>query len=112
MNLGVVEQLRHNYLKAAFYFKILIELNSSNPEGYYALAKMYSDNNQNQLAYKNGILAERFYKETNSPYIGDCYYLLCVITINLNNKLEAKKYSQLAKSRGIKIPKQIDDILE
>ena len=112
MNLGLVEHIRKNYSKAIFYYNKLIEINPKNPEAYYGLSKIYSDKGDDRLAYKNGILAEKFYSELNSPYIGDCYYQLCIVCINLNDKINAKKYLRLAKSKGVEIDKQVENILK
>jgi tetratricopeptide (TPR) repeat protein len=112
MNLGVVEHFRKNYTKAIYYYDKLIVINPKNPEAYYGLSKIYCDKGDYKLAYKNGIFAEKFYSELNSPYIGDCYYQLCIVCINRNDKKNAKKYLRLAKSQGVEIDNQIENILK
>jgi len=111
-NLAVVEEVRNNYAQALKYYAKLIELESENPEGYYGVSRMQFMLKNNKEALKNGLLAEQYYKKINSPYIGDCYYILCMIYVNDNNIPLAKKYLALCKKEGVKVDKDLELALE
>jgi len=63
-------------------------------------------------AFKNGELAEKYYKQINSPYIGDCYYLLCLICYYNKDKQLAQKYLVLSKAAGIAVDKNLEKDLK
>ena len=110
-NLAVVEELRTNYDKAIVYYKKLIEIEAENPEGYYGLARMQFTAGKLNEAFKNGQSAEKYYKQIKSPYIGDCYYILCIICYTNKDIPLAKKYLALCKQAGIEVDKTIEKAL-
>ena len=111
-NLAVVEEIRNNYEKALRYYTKLTELEHENPEGYYGVSRMYFILKNNKEALKYGLLAEEYYKKIKSPYIGDCYYILCMISLNDKNIPLAKKYLALCKKEGVKVDKELELALE
>jgi tetratricopeptide (TPR) repeat protein len=111
-NLAVVEELKENFENAISYSKQIIAIEPENPEGYYGLCRMQFVIKDYDEALKSGQLAEKYYKQINSPYIGDCYYVLCIICYSSNNTSLAKKYLGLAKDAGIKIDKNIEKALK
>lgn len=111
-NLAVVEELRNNYDKAIGYYKKLIELEAENPEGYYGLARMQYASGKLTDAFKNGQLAEKYYKQIKSPYIGDCYYILCIICYTNKDIPMAKKYLALCKQERVEIDKMLEKALQ
>ncbi|MEP7164484.1 MAG: tetratricopeptide repeat protein [Ferruginibacter sp.] len=111
-NLAIVEELRNNFEKALSYYKKLITLEAENPEGYYGASRMQFSLGNLEEALKNGLLAEKYYTQINSPYIGDCYYILCIISYNNKDLPLAKKYLALCKKAGIPVDKKIENALE
>lgn len=111
-NLAVVQEYKGNTEGAISYYTKCTEIEPENPEGYYGLSRMYLNNKKYNQALKNGKLAEKYYTKMNSPYIGDCYYVLCLICYYNNDKLTAKKYLNLAKNSGIKVDNRIENDLK
>ena len=111
-NLAVVQEYKNNTEGAIIYYKKAIEIEPENPEGYYGLSRMYLNSNKYEDALKYGLIAEKYYKLNNSPYIGDCYYLLCLIYYYNNNKPLAQKYLALSKKAGIDVNKNIEKDLK
>ena len=111
-NLAVVQELKGNSEGAIAYYKQSIELEPENPEGYYGLSRMQLNVEKYGEAFKNGQLAEKYYKQINSPYIGDCYYLLCLICYNNKDKQLSQKYLALSKAAGIAVDKNLEKNLK
>jgi tetratricopeptide (TPR) repeat protein len=111
-NLAVVEEKRKNYDKAIEYYKRAQVINDTDPEVYYGMMRMNLMKEDFKEALKNGNKAEKYYKEQNSEYIGDCYYMLCITHMMLNNKEKAREYAKLAESKGMTINSQITDALK
>lgn len=112
MNLALIEQIKGDNKKAINYYDQMIIIEPENPEGYYGASGIKFQLGEDEEAIKYGLLAEKYYKNIESPYIGDCYKLLCVLYINTNNMPLAKKYHNLAKKAGIKIEKEIEERLK
>lgn len=111
-NLAVVQEYKKNTEGAIIYYKKAVEIEPENPEGYYGLARMYLQIDKYDEALKNGLIAEKYYKQNNSPYIGDSYYVLCLIYYYNNNKPLAQKYLALSKKAGINVNKNIENDLK
>ena len=111
-NLAVVEELRKNYDKSIAYYKQALANDPKDPETYYGMMREYAMLQKYPEAIENGGKAERYYKEKNSPYIGDCYYMELVIYLMMDNKPMAQKYMELAKGAGMKIDPQISEALK
>lgn len=111
-NLAVVQDLKGNPEGAITSYKQLIELEPEDPEGYYGLSRMQLNIGKYDEAFKNGQLAEKYYKQANSPYIGDCHYLLCIICSYNKYKKSAKEYLTLSRDAGITIDKSIEEYLK
>jgi len=107
-NLAIVEQIRGNVPKAIGYYEQLIEIDPKDPEGYYGISILQVNSGKLEDGLKNAHLAEQYYKEVNSPYIGDCYYLLFSIYYHIKDKPSAKKYLDLSKKAGVKIDPKIE----
>ena len=111
-NLAIVEEKRKNYDKAISYYKEVVVIDAKNPEAYYGLMRQYIMLQKFAEAAQNGTLAEKYYKEANSPYIGDCYYMEMMVYIMADNKLLAQKYMALAQKEGMTIDPKISDALK
>lgn len=111
-NLAVVAELRKNYEKAIVYYNKLMEIETENPEGYYGLARMQFTLGRLNEAFKNGKLAEKYYKQIKSPYIGDCYYILCIISYTNKDIPLAKKYLALCRQEGVEVDKILEKALQ
>src|SRR5439155_1551215 len=77
-NLAVVAELQNNFEKASLLYLIMTSMEPENPEGHFGMARTKYMLGKTEEAFKSGQLAEKYYKKVNSPYIGDCYYLLCI----------------------------------
>lgn len=111
-NLAVVEEKKGHFDKAERYYKEVISIDSKDPEGYYGLMRIYFGQNKFDAALENGKKAEQYYAERNDPYIGDCYIMLCVTHIMMNNIDVAKQYLKKAQNKGVQVPSQILDALK
>lgn len=112
MNLAVVEEKRKNHQKSIGYYKQLLELDPNDGEGYYGLARQYLMLGKFDEALTHFKTTERIYKETKSPYIGDCYLTQCVIYALIGNKEMGIKYMTLAKEEGMTIAPELSDSLK
>ncbi len=111
-NLAIVEDLRGNYKKAYDYYKQALAIDNKDPEAYYGLSRECLYLKQYPEALENGNMVEKLYKQMNSPYMGDCYYNLCIIHLIMNNKALSKSYMELAQKAGVKIDQAISDALK
>lgn len=111
-NMAIVEELRNNFSKAMAYYRKLIALEPQNPEGYYGAARMCLLQENFDEALKHGQLAETYYKQAKSPYIADCYYLLCIIAYNKKDLVLARKYLDLCKKEGVSVDKDLQKALQ
>jgi tetratricopeptide (TPR) repeat protein len=120
MEMADVEESRHfldaddqkYFLKwALYYYGKIIELDKDNPEGYYGSARMMLTLGDYDDALSNALTAERLYKQMNSSYIGDCHYILSVISYKKNNISDAKKYFALCKKEGATTNPETEEIL-
>ena len=106
INLAVVQNLKGNSEGAIVYYEQSIELEPENPEGYYGLSRMQLILENYGEAFKNGQIAVNYYKQINSPYIVDGYYLLYLICYNNKDIQLAQKYLDLSKAAGIALDKK------
>ncbi len=111
-NLAVVEEKRGHLDKAERYLKESLEVDSKDPEAYYGLMRVYFAQKKFDAALESGKKAEQYYTERNDPYIGDCYSMLCIVYIFMNDKEKARQYVTLAKSKGIEMPQPVLDALK
>ncbi len=111
-NQAIVEEKRGQTDKAIAYLKEALEIDNKDPETYYGLMREYSIQKNFTEALVNGNKAEKYYSERNDPNIGDCYLMLCIINLFLNNKDQAKHYAQLAQNKGVKLDQAILDALK
>lgn len=110
-NMGVLESKRKNYTKAIDYYKQAIAVNAKDAEAYYGLTRVYSLSNNIPEALKNGHLTEQYYKETNDPNIGDCYFMLAMIYYASHDKPNSQKYLTLTQNTGMKVDQQYIDMI-
>ncbi len=111
-NMAVVESIRGNYSSAISNYQEIIRLQPDNPEGYYGLAEIQLKTGKLDDALRNASVAERIYRETNNPYIGDAYYLTCWIYVKKENYTQAKRYLLLAKENGVKVNAELEKALD
>jgi tetratricopeptide (TPR) repeat protein len=112
VNLGKVSERRGNFTQALEYYKQAVAIKPDDAESYFSLMRGYSLLKKFPEALENGYKAEQYYKKANSPYIGDCYLLMCVINIQTNKMEEARKYRDLAKATGKTLPPALADALK
>jgi tetratricopeptide (TPR) repeat protein len=112
LNLGVIQDLKENYEQAMSFYKQINDVEPENPFGYYGVGRMQNRLHRYDDALKNAQIAEKYFKQINSPSINGCYYLNCIIYYHLNNKLMAKKYLDLAKASGVDVDKKMEEDLD
>lgn len=101
-NLAVVYERQKKYNEELEEYKKVIKINSQDPEGYFGLAQAYFyNNNEIDLALKNALKALELYKKNPPNYIGDGYQLVGLIYYYSGDKINAKKYIQIAKEKHI-----------
>ena len=111
-NLAVIAEMQNNVEKANLLYLMITAMEPGNPEGYFGMARMQLTLGQKEEALKSGQMAEKLYEQAKSPYVGDCYYVLCVIYYELKNMEQAKKYLKLAKKAGLNIDPNIEKALQ
>ena len=111
-NMAVVEEMRGNPEKALAYYNECLAIDNKDPETYYGLMRVYGKLQKFDEALASGNKAEQLYFQRNDPYIGDCYYMLCITHIMMNNKEKARLYATKAESKGVKLDKAITDALK
>ena len=110
-NIALVYSIKKDYGKAIQEYEEMVKISPGNPEGYFGLANAYLMTSQYAPAAKNALKAITIYKQMNSPYLGEGYYLTGLIYYYSGNAGEAKKYLLLAKEKGAKINPEIDKAL-
>ena len=111
-NLAAVAELRNDIPKAELLYLLITSMEPENPEGYFGLARMEYLQGKKEEAFKNAQSAEKYYKKINSPFIGDCYYILCMICADMRNITIARQYLKLAKQAGLDIDPKLEDALK
>jgi len=111
-NLAVIAELRNNFQQAKLLYLMITSMEPENPEGFFGMARMHLTLGENEEALKSGQMAEKLYEKINSPYIGDCYYILCITHLQLKNMDLAKKYLTLTKKAGLSIDPNIEKALK
>ncbi len=91
-NIALAYKLQGEIEKAIDAYNKLIDLAPDNPEGYFGLGSIYCSLQQSENAIEYLELAEKLYKQSNSPYVSDAQYYLGFAHFDLQNYIEAKKY--------------------
>jgi tetratricopeptide (TPR) repeat protein len=110
-NLAVVYSLQKDYPNSISEYEKLIAISADNPEGYFGLANTYLTLGKYDDALINAQNALDLYRKSDSHLIGDGYYLVGLTYYYKNDKDNAKKYLQLAKTNGVKIHPQLENEL-
>jgi len=107
-NAAVVYTLLSEYENAAKEYKTIVSISPDNPEGYFGLANTYMVLKKSDKALASIDKAIILYKESNSHYLSEGYYLKCLIHYYNNSKDEARKYLIKAKELGFKANAQLE----
>lgn len=108
LNLAVVYGINKNYLKASEFYKKAIALKPQDPEGYYGNCQTLVNAGNEKEALNYCLKTKELYERQNSPYIGDISYILAIAYYNLGEKVNAKKYLNIAKQNNVQIDKNIE----
>jgi len=111
LNLAVVYGINKNYLKASEFYKKAITLKPQDPEGYYGNCQTLVNAGNQKEALNYCLKTKELYEKQNSPYIGDISYILAIAYYNLGEKINAKKYLNIAKQNNVKIDKNIENVI-
>jgi tetratricopeptide (TPR) repeat protein len=110
-NLAIVYLSKGDFTLTKKEYETLINLDQTNPEGYFGLANLYIQVNNGKEVVRYAEKSLELYKKTNSPYTIDATYLIGVgYYLQGENKL-AKKYLLDAQKNGFAIPSQLKQIL-
>ncbi|AOR29275.1 hypothetical protein FORMB_22570 [Formosa sp. Hel1_33_131] len=102
-NLAVVFDIQKKYANSIKQYKEILRISPNNVEGFFGLANSYMMNLSFEMALENALKVVKIYKETNSHYLSEGYYLTGLINYHSGNKSEAKKYLLLAKENGVNL---------
>jgi tetratricopeptide (TPR) repeat protein len=102
-NMAVVAELQNQLQKAMLLYLLVSSMDPQNPEGHFGLSRMYSLLERLPEALKSGQTAEKLYKAQNSPFLKDCYYILTIISVQMNKKKLARQYLKSAKEAGANV---------
>ncbi|HBS85856.1 MAG: hypothetical protein A2W91_09125 [Bacteroidetes bacterium GWF2_38_335] len=102
--------LAKRLIKEAFfeYLKV-IEINSSNPEGYFGLGKVFLLNKEYENALMNMAYARQMYKILGNEFYKDAVFMTGYIYVQKGDEINAKKYLKESKDLGFKVPKELVD---
>jgi tetratricopeptide (TPR) repeat protein len=98
--LGMFYSVCHNVAKAAEYLEQAVALDPCNPVICHVLAMSYFNMGKTTEALEYAQKAEKYYKQTNSRNLGDCYTSLYLIYVQAKNEKQARKYRKLAEAAG------------
>lgn len=107
-NLAIVYSSQNQPQKALEQYQKLITLDMSNAEGYFGIARLLLENNTNldkALDLTNSAI--KIYQVTKDPNLKDGFLMKGLIYFFSNDKKNAKKYLEEAKSKGAEIPTEI-----
>jgi tetratricopeptide (TPR) repeat protein len=113
-NLGLIySHIKKDASKALPLYKKLVELDPSDPEGFFGLANVYNKMNSYDEAIVNGLKAAELYKQKKSPLIADAYYKLGVSYASRNppDNKQAADYFLKAKGAGIQLHPDIENFV-
>ncbi|WP_127844580.1 tetratricopeptide repeat protein [Psychroflexus aestuariivivens] len=108
-NIAVVYGIKEEYENAINEYKEIIKLSPDNPEGYFGLANSYMMVSKFDLALKNAEKTVEIYKQTDSHYLNEGYYLTGLIYYYSGNTEKAKENLLLAKENGANIDPNLEN---
>ena len=110
-NLGLIySHIKKDASKALPLYKKLVELDPSDPEGFFGLANVYNRMESYDEAIVNGLKAVELYKQKKSPLIADAYYNLGLSYASKNppDNKQAADYFLKAKTAGFQLSPEIE----
>jgi tetratricopeptide (TPR) repeat protein len=112
-NLGLIHVGLKDYEHAQFFYKVVVELDKDNPEGYYGLGLVNQNMGLYDDAIKNYLISAELYSKNNSPFLVDAYFALGFNYASQNppNNDASVKYYQKAKNLGHQLSPEIDSFL-
>ena len=110
-NIAVVYSIKKDYDNAINEYKEIINLSPDNAEGYFGLANSYMTISKFDLAIKNAEKTVEIYKNSNSHYLNEGYYLTGLIYYYSGNIKKAKENILLAKENGANIDPKLEEAL-
>lgn len=110
-NLAVIYGLTRNNTGAQHEYRKLIDLDSTNAEGYFGLAKTQLQDQKLPTALKNTRKALAIYRQNQSDYLADAHYLLGLIYYAQNDLINAKKELTKVKELGATISSRLEQVL-
>jgi len=111
-NLGVVYNFTKEYKKAEDAYQLLIDIHPKSAEGYFGKANALMMQQEFSDALVNAKKALEIYEKEDSYHLADGYYLAGVNALYAGQLEEARKYIELARAKGSKIPPALDEALQ
>jgi tetratricopeptide (TPR) repeat protein len=103
--LGVAYSILGKIDDAIQEYKILVQLDANDPEGYYGLGSIYLGLNQPEQALAQFKKAEELYKQQASPYVVDAQYALGLSYFAVEDCRNARDYLELIYPQNENDPK-------
>lgn len=101
-NIAVVYQYKQDYANAIKAYERLAEIDSNNPEVYYGIGHVYTNNiNNYEAGLKNMCKAYNLYVEQKSPYRTDAEKVIQQIYDEMKKQGKLDKFNEILKENNI-----------
>ena len=105
-NLALVYTHENKLDKSEQTYLRILKIDPKCADGYFGLAEVYLRTSRFEASIENGMKAYDLWEKTDKLYAGDALFYVGVSYLSLNDKKNAKKYFDIAKKLGTRIPEE------